>query len=711
MPSSPSSVESLRLKALMSYDILDTLAEADYDAITQIAAHICQTPISLISLVDEKRQWVKSAYGISLQESAREIAFCAQAIQVPDQMLVVTDAQQDERFAANPLVTGDPRIVFYAGVPLVDEAGYALGSLCVIDQQPRQLSPPQLSALQALSRQVVSLLELRRSQAQLKEAGQTLQTLNAELRQTNQVLKTVVSTCPIELVLWQAVRDEQTIIDFRYVLTNPVHAQQAGVASEPTSEHSLKSQFPEGVTNGLFDRLVSVVETGQPQHYQQAQERVGQPLGWTDVRLTPYEDGVLFTAQDITHLKESEQLRAYTDNLTQLVSERTAEVYQLSALHHAIVHHAGTAIISTDTSGLIQTVNPAAEHLLNYQQDELIGKKDFMVLHDPDELASRARQLSEQVGKPVKADFDLFKVLATNQTYECTLLAKSGLRIPVLLTKTALRDEAGGVTGYIGMATDITSQKKIELVLQESLQREQELNRLKSQFVSTASHEFRTPLMTIQSSVDMIHWYLKASPAGNHPNIDEHLGVIQAEIHNFSDLLSDILTLGKSEAGKVSFRPQWVDIEALCQQVIATHFSQRKDHRSVQLLVSGPPGQVWVDAKLISHVLINLLANAFKFSQEDAELHLIRSEADVCLQIIDKGIGIPSADLPSLFEAFFRAQNTTAIQGTGLGLTIARQFIDLHGGKLKVQSQEHQGTTFTIFLPIGPKGVVESETE
>ncbi len=158
--------ESERLAALASYGILDTPLEAAFDDLTALAAHICGVPVALVTLIDAKRQWFKSSYGIDgLREIAREIAFCSHTI-LHDDIMLVPDAHIDQRFVDNPLVIAEPHVRFYAGMPLLTDEGYALGSLCVLDQKPRDLTSEQLDMLRRLGRQVQLLLELRRKRSE-----------------------------------------------------------------------------------------------------------------------------------------------------------------------------------------------------------------------------------------------------------------------------------------------------------------------------------------------------------------------------------------------------------------------------------------------------------------------------------------------------------------------------------------------------------------
>ena len=156
--------EPQRLENLLSYEILDTLTEQEFDDITKTAADICGTKISLISLIDDKRQWFKSHFGLEAQETSKDFAFCAHAISTPDVPFIIEDARKDERFYDNPLVTGEPHVIFYAGIPLVSPQGFPLGTLCVIDEQPKKLTWSQISSLQTLARQVMALMEIKRKE-------------------------------------------------------------------------------------------------------------------------------------------------------------------------------------------------------------------------------------------------------------------------------------------------------------------------------------------------------------------------------------------------------------------------------------------------------------------------------------------------------------------------------------------------------------------
>ncbi len=201
--------EDARLDALRTYAVLDTLPEAAYDDITFLASQICDTPIALVSLIDGERQWFKSRVGLDVTETPRDQAFCAHAIMEPGELMVVSDAQLDERFADNPLVTDAPDIRFYAGAPLATSDGHGLGTLCVIDRVPRMLSDCQLKGLRALSRQVMCILEYRKAVSSLARHALVAEAHEAQLLAYQRELESA-----------NAALAEQTVTDALSGLTN-----------------------------------------------------------------------------------------------------------------------------------------------------------------------------------------------------------------------------------------------------------------------------------------------------------------------------------------------------------------------------------------------------------------------------------------------------------------------------------------------------------
>lgn len=203
--------EQRRILELRKYNILDTLTERDYEDVTFMASIICDVPIALISFIDEERQWFKSHLGIDASETLREYSFCSHAINNNGEMLVVEDSRLDERFKDNPLVTGEPNIVFYAGVPLINEEGYGLGTVCIIDNKTRTLTNTQVKALKVLARQVMHLLELRKINYELDILRLQLETRNKDLEQFAMVVShDIKSPLTSVLLVNEALREDFT---------------------------------------------------------------------------------------------------------------------------------------------------------------------------------------------------------------------------------------------------------------------------------------------------------------------------------------------------------------------------------------------------------------------------------------------------------------------------------------------------------------------
>ncbi len=291
----PSNEEAKRLAALESYDILDSLPEQEYEDITLLAAQICGTPVALITLVDGQRQWFKAKRGLAFSQTPRQDSFCAHNIPVASTPLIVTDARKDERFRHNPLVTGEPNIVFYAGEPLVDEDGLAMGSLCVIDSQVRQLDGGQLAALKILSRQVVNLLTARRKTIQQAR-------LQRQLRASEARFQDLVMATPAATAVFVG----------RDMIIQQVNPPMLAIwgKDDAVIGNTLHTAMPELEGQPFLAQLQHVFDTGEPFLHQEGVALVienGQPKQvWFNHAYNPLVDekgqiyGVINVALDVT---------------------------------------------------------------------------------------------------------------------------------------------------------------------------------------------------------------------------------------------------------------------------------------------------------------------------------------------------------------------------------------------------------------------------
>jgi signal transduction histidine kinase/CHASE2 domain-containing sensor protein len=251
-------------------------------------------------------------------------------------------------------------------------------------------------------------------------------------------------------------------------------------------------------------------------------------------------------------------------------------------------------------------------------------------------------------------------------------------------------------TGVLLLLQDITLHKQVEVEIRNALQREQELNQLKSRFVSMVSHELRTPLTTIHSAVDLIEYYELST--------DERwelLQQIRASVRNMNQLIEDVLSLNKADAGKLNFQPIYLNLNEFCQHILAEFALTDRNRHQVSFAYHGDRHDIWADTKLLRQIFNNLLSNALKYSPNGGKVQV---EVDywiecVVIRISDEGIGIPIQDQERLFEAFYRATNVDTIHGTGLGLAIVKRCVDVHEGQIHIASEAGKGTTFTITLP------------
>lgn len=249
---------------------------------------------------------------------------------------------------------------------------------------------------------------------------------------------------------------------------------------------------------------------------------------------------------------------------------------------------------------------------------------------------------------------------------------------------------------------DNYKQRTLNRELKSALNQARELSDLKSRFVSVTSHQFRTPLAIIQSNTDLVNMASEKSSDTIKPLLNKATKRIRQEIGNMVELMDDILILGRiSEGNSLSLRKQSTDLVEFCEGIVAEFDEIHNNGLEIEFEVAGTQKEMPIDRKLIHHALVNLLSNALKYSIDtNPILRLEFDKASVLLKVIDKGIGIPAGDMPNLFQPFQRAGNVGAIKGTGLGLSISKEYVELHGGTMKVESKLNEGSIFTIALPV-----------
>jgi two-component system, LuxR family, sensor kinase FixL len=344
------------------------------------------------------------------------------------------------------------------------------------------------------------------------------------------------------------------------------------------------------------------------------------------------------------------------------------------------------AIFLIDPEGRVKTWNKGAERIKGYTESEIIGQPISVFYTDED----------NRLGEPLH---NLQRALEEGR-YESVGLRKrkDGTIFNADVIFTPIYDDKNNLKGFAKITRDITDQKKAEQEMINTLAREKELNELKSRFVTLASHEFKTPLSVILSSVSLIEKYPDADQQDKRL---KHIHRIKSNVNNLKQILNDFLSLEKLEGGIVQNCPTETDLVHLTREAIQDMENSLKEAQHIHLHTKGSPRLISVDIQLLRNILNNLLSNAIKYSPESTPVDCTLSyqPATIDIQIRDRGIGIPPEEQQHLFERFFRATNTTGISGTGLGLSIVKRHLDLMGGQIRLSSVSGEGSTFTVTLP------------
>ena len=371
----------------------------------------------------------------------------------------------------------------------------------------------------------------------------------------------------------------------------------------------------------------------------------------------------------------------------------------------ALFDYATIAILVISRDGRIELINPAAEKLFGYNNAELIGQPLEMLI--PGDLRHqhvqhRTKYFEKPKARPMGRGIDLFAQ------------KKEGPIFPVEISLGYYQLE--GEMLAVAFVTDITERKQMEQQLKEAneslekkviertfelteaLEREKELNEMKSRFVSMASHEFRTPLSAVLSSISLVETYKDPE---HEEKRKKHIERIKGSVRNLTDILNNFLSLDKLEQGKIEAETSQFDVSEFMEDIIEEMESMTK--RKNQKIIYSHTGQkeIVLDRKILRNIMFNLLSNAIKYSPENKEIFVSIKVDDknVVIAVKDNGMGIPQHEQKNLFKNFFRANNTVNIQGTGLGLSIVKKYVELLHGSINFESNPGSGTVFTVQFP------------
>ncbi|MCZ6787879.1 MAG: response regulator [Planctomycetota bacterium] len=393
-----------------------------------------------------------------------------------------------------------------------------------------------------------------------------------------------------------------------------------------------------------------------------------------------------------------------TRRIENLVAERTAEIAEVTRLQRAILDGATYAIVSTDPNGIIQTFNVAATRMLGHAASDVIGKKTPALFHKKSELLARAKELTEELGRPIHPGFEVFVAkpdAGLEDDREWTFVRKDGTELPVRLSITSLRDEGGRTTGYLGVANDITLRLRHERGLEAAIAAAESANRTKSRFLANMSHELRTPLNAIIGYSEMLEE--DAAKAGMEQSRADLQKIKMAGRH-LLQVINDMLDLSKIEAGRMELELEPTDLAEVVEDVAATIrplISERGN--TLVLSIAEDLGMIRADVTRLRQVLYNLLSNAAKFTEKGTiRLEATADHDQIEFSVGDTGIGMTQRQLDHVFDPFSQADSSTTRKygGTGLGLTICKEFCELMGGTITVLSAAGQGSTFTVRLPL-----------
>ena len=644
-----------RLETLRSYSILDSLPEQSFEDVTALASFICGTPISLISFVDEQRQWFKSELGLGARETPRSQSFCANTIPTQE-MLVVEDAQIDPRFRDNPLVLGGPNIRFYAGAPIMQD-GHVLGTVCVIDTVPRTLSPKQLDALQALARQTSMLLDQRKGLMDARREAKRLAEIRKNLQQTEAQMTLAAEAAGIASWFFDPVRN---IVGGDALMGEIFGVERSEGPSEdwlraihPEDRQRVGQEFADGMSGKPYDTEYRLVH--------------GESLRWVRAKARLLSTGdqqrMVGICEDVTNRKLMEEsLRSTAERLRLAQSAGRVATWEWDLA-------TGNLIWGDEC---MWAYGRPAEELANIETIlKLLHPEDLL------DVMERVKPALEGTGE-YNAEF---RILWPDGSIHWS----QGFGKPVL-------SAAGKPVAIVGFNIDISDRK----IADAALIRTEKLAAV-GRLASTMAHEINNPLEAVTNLLFL---------AQNSKHLDEakpFLDTADLELRRASAITKQALRFHKQAT-----RPTSVTFAELVSDLLTGRHSRMRNSHIVLDEKDRSTHSVLCFEGEIRQVLSNLVGNAIDAMHGRGGTLFIRGrngcdwrtgKSGLIITIADTGAGMSDLTKAKLFDAFF---TTKGIGGTGLGLWISKEIMDRHTGRIAFKSSERprlSGTVFTVFLP------------
>jgi two-component system sensor kinase FixL len=658
----PHQNEEERLKLLKSFCIFDSNADPDFDNLTAIAAQICNTPIALISLLDQNRQWFKSHQGLNASETPKDYSFCAHAINHSDEILIIEDARKDERFHDNPLVTSEPNIVFYAGVVLKDNQNLPFGTLCVIHQKQHNLSQDQIKLLKALANQVVYLMENRKNRILLDSALKKLKVKTKQSRIKENELKLIHKNIPITLFQFEIKKNSTnyfTYISNSFKKIFPIELP----LNDINWDKSLKF-YPDDFVS-LNDKLNHIDEKTDEFNFI-GRFIINEEIIWFEInsKVIHRESKIILngTIKNITNARNLE------DNL------KKKTIFNELVLNNI---PADIALFDKDHNYLFLNKNAVKnDELRNW----LIGKNDF------DYFASKG--LDTTLAQSRRNYFN--QALETKEQVDyIDEMTKDGKT--VFMHRRLFPVYIEGIFAYmIGYAVDVTALKQAQNEHYNQNQTLIEKNKELERFAYIASHDLQEPLLSIIGYSNLMDDDYKEK-------LDEdgklYLNLIKKAANRMRNLITALMEYSRIEKRESI---AMVDFNDLLLEVKEDLSIKIKEYDAKVTWEKLPIVNCY--QTFIRILIQNLISNAIKFTAKntipEVKISCVERELDWMFKVEDNGVGIDSKYFDEIFYIFKRLHNENDYSGNGIGLAHCKKIITIHNGNIWVESEVKKGSTF-----------------